>query len=233
MTGSRGNQIDLINYLLGGQNSPGGTNAGNAFGNLQQYFGNLGVPQSDLQRQSAGGLSNMLSNESPYSKTMNSAYGSLQEILNPGSMNPQLNQDLSMANQQGSRFGSANEILRGQAMTGLFNLRNQAAGTLGALGQSQANVLGQGYGVGQAQANQGDIGLQRMLSLFGGLLGLRQQSTQDVPITQTPNWMQSLGGGIQGMLPFLGGRSTPQQSSGFQTTPLSPGAGNPGLIPIP
>ena len=200
LQGARGSQIDLLQRLL--QGSPG-----NALAGIQSAFPNLGVPQTDLQRQSAGGISQFLSQDSPYMQTINKAFPALQAIMSPQN-NPLFQQGLSLANQQGGRFSSGNEILRGQALTNMFGMANQAAQTTGMLGQEVMGNFGQAFGVGQQQAQQGDIGLQRMLQLFGGLLGLRQQATMGLPITQTPNFLQSFGGagmGLSALLPFLGG----------------------------
>jgi hypothetical protein len=209
---ARSGQIDLLNSLLPafGQRSGAGGGFQNALGPLSQYFGNLGVPQSDLQRQSAGGISALLSNQSPAMSALNTAFPTLQGMLT--GTGPQFERDLSLANQQGQRFGSANEILRGEALRNLFNLRNQTAGTIGMLGQQQGNLFGQGFGIGQAQAQQGDIGLQRLLNLFGGLFGARQQMVAGLPITQQPTFGQTLGQNLSGLgmlLPFLGGGGSP------------------------
>src|SRR2546430_15849568 len=66
------------------------------------------------------------------------------------------------------------------------------------LGQQQAGVYGQGAQVGAQQAGQQDIQTQRTLQLLGGLLGLRQQMTAGLPIVQTPNMKQALGGALGG-----------------------------------
>ena len=61
-------------------------------------------------------------------------------------------------------------------------------GTLGALsGQAGAADFGRllgGFGVGQQQAQQGDIGLQRLLNLFGGLFSSRQAATASSTVVQ-------------------------------------------------
>lgn len=198
LVGLRNNQIGLLNSLLR-------PNAGGS--QLNSFFGNFGMPQSDLQRQSAGGISQFLGQDSPYMQTINKAFPALQAIMSPQN-NPLFNQAISLANQQGDRFSSGNDILRGQAVTGMFGMANQAAQTAGMLGNQVGNLFGQGFGIGQQQAQQTDVETQRRLQLLGGLLGLGQQATMGLPITQTPNWMQSLGGagmGFAGLLPFLGG----------------------------
>src|SRR5438132_12969833 len=77
-------------------------------------------------------------------------------------------------------------------------MRNQTANTVGMLGQQQAGLYGQGAQVGAQQAAQQDIQTQRTLQLLGGLLGLRQQMTAGLPITQTPNIKQALGSALGG-----------------------------------
>jgi hypothetical protein len=191
LQGARSSQIGLLQGLLPNQGQLG---QGNALQNISQAFGPLGVPQTDLQRQSAGNLTNMLNANAP-----GSAQNVLQGMLT--GTGPQFERDIANANQQGARFGSANEILRGEALRNLFNMRTQTAQTLQALNQG-------GFGIGAAQAAQGDIGLQRLLNLFGGLLGQRQQATMELPITQTPNTAQAAGGALGNigmLLPFLQG----------------------------
>ena len=211
LAGARGSQINLLQGLLPNQ---GQLQSGGALQNIMQAFGPLGVPQSDLQRQSAGNIGNMLNANAP-----GSAMNILQGMMT--GTGPQFERDIASANQQGQRFSSANEILRGEALRNLFNMRTQTAQTMGALNQG-------GFGIGQQQAQQGDIGLQRLLNLFGGLLGQRQQSTMEFPVTQTPNTGQALGGALSNfgsILPFLmgqgQGQGTPSGSGGgFLTSPL-------------
>jgi hypothetical protein len=188
LAGARSSQINTLQGLLGGGASGGG---------LQSFFGNLNVNPSDLQRQSAGGISQYLNQPNPAQRALDTSMPSLQEILTPGTMNPQFAQDLSLANQQGSRFGSGNEIMRGEAFRNLFNQRNQAAQTLGMLGQNanaanMGNLL-QGYGVGQNQALQAAQGPNTYAALLSGLLGMRQQMVGGLPITTTPGLGQQIG----------------------------------------
>ena len=201
LQGARGSQINLLQGLLPNQ---GQLQGGGALSNIMQAFGPLGVPQTDLQRRSAGNLTNMLNANAP-----GSAQNILQGMLT--GTGPQFERDIASANQQGQRFSSANEILRGEALRNLFNMRTQTAQTLGALNQG-------GFGIGTAQAAQGDIGLQRLLNLFGGLLGQRQQATMELPVTQTPNTFQAAGGALGNigmLLPFLGlGGGTPNTGTG-------------------
>src|SRR2546426_4124025 len=189
----RQNQLGSLDFLLGGQQGAQGQ-GGNPLDRLQSFFGPLGMPQTDLQRQGAGNMTSMLNANAP-----GSAMNTLQGMMT--GTGPQFERDIAGANQQGARFGSANEILRGEALRNLFNMRTQTAQTMGALNQ-------QGIGMGQQQAQQADVQTQRVLQLLGGLLGLRQQQTMELPITQRPNTMQTLGGVATNMgsiLPFLGG----------------------------
>src|SRR5256712_1225020 len=189
LAGARGAQIGDLNFLLGGRGQSG---AGSPLGRLQSFFGDFSMPQTDLQRQGAGKMTSMLNTNAP-----GSAMNVLQGMMT--GTGPQFERDIAGANQQGQRFGSANEILRREARRNLFNMRTQTAGAMGALNQ-------QGFGMGQAQAQQGDVQTQRVLQLLGGLLGLRQQATMELPITQTPNTAQAAGGGlsnIAALLPFL------------------------------
>lgn len=241
MQGTRQNQIGLLNYLLGFGGSPGtggqagqgrsfgnmatggrtggagSPQAGNAFltgqanplDRLESFFGQLGMPQSALQRQSTGGISRFLNQPAPEQRAFDMASGGLQEILSGGG--PQFERDLSLANQQGGRFGSANAIMRGEAFRNMFNARDQAARTLGMLassaGQNPFERLLGGFGVGQQESQQSDIETQRRLQLLLQLLGVGQQAAFNVPITQGQSpldqfgqvaalapWMSLLGG---------------------------------------
>jgi len=128
---------------------------------------------------------------------------------------PQFERDLSLANQQGGRFGSANAILRGEATRNLFNLRNQTAGTLGMLsgqaGQADFSRLMGAFGIGQQQAQQADIATQRLIQLLQGALGTAQQTAFNVPISQGQNWAGAIGQGgmdiaqLLALLPMLQG----------------------------
>ena len=190
----------LANNFGGGG---GGAGSGNAYlsgqadplARLQGFFGTLGSPQSDLQRQSAGGISQFLNQPAPETRALNIALPGLQEILSGGG--PQFERDLALANQQGGRFGSANAILRGEALRNLYNQRDQAAQTLGMLsqsaGQNPFNRLLGGFGVGQQQAQQGDIETQRRLQLLLQLLGVGQQTAFNLPITQGQSDLDQLG----------------------------------------
>jgi hypothetical protein len=216
LQGAQNTQLGILQQLLGG-------NGGSPLGNAQSIFGNFSMPQSDLQRQSAGGISQFLNMNSPAMQTQNQGFSVLQAIMNP-SNNPTFQQGLSLANQSGNRFGSANEILRGQALTNMFGLANQAAGTAAQLGNAKFGQLAGGFGIGQQQAQQSDVQTQRLLQLLGGALGLNQQLVGGLPITTTPSLGEQfgqLGTGIAGLtaaLPFLnsgsqGGGTTPTSAS--------------------
>lgn len=252
LRGTRNNQIQLLNYLLGfgqpgsgagqpgasmgadsmaasginlfnktGQRLGGGVGQSNAFlsgaanplDRLQSFFGNLGSPQTDLQRQSVSGISQFLNQPAPEQRALDISLPGLQEILQGGG--PQFERDLSLANQQGGRFGSANAILRGEALRNLYNQRESAAQTLGMLssaaGQNPFQRLAGAFGVGQQQAGQQDIETQRRLQLLMSLLGVGQQTAFNVPITQGSSFLDTLGqlGGLAAQLiPGGGARAT-------------------------
>lgn len=187
----RGQQIELLNALLGLQQPRGFTSrlGGSVQGNdplarLQSFFGQLGMPQSGLQRQGADAIGAMLGQPTPEQRALDISLPALQAMLT--GQGPQFEQDIALANQQGGRFGSANAVLRGEALRNLFNLRNQTAGTLGMLsggaGQANRGLAGQAFGIGQQQAQQSDIETQRRLQLLLQLLGVQQQSVFNVPI---------------------------------------------------
>src|SRR5258705_7912818 len=119
-----------------------------------KLLGGLGSPQSTLQMQGADALGTMLRQPTPEQRALDISLPALQSMLT--GTGPQFDQDLSLANQQGGRFGSSNAILRGEAFKNLYNLRNQTAGTLGLLSQGAGNanrgLAGQAFGVGQQQA---------------------------------------------------------------------------------
>lgn len=150
--------------------------------------------------QGADAIGAMLRGPTPEQRAFDISLLQLQQMLT--GQGPQFERDLSLANQQGGRFGSANEILRGEALRNLFNMRTQVAQTLGLLGQGagQANrgLAGQAFGVGQQQAQQGDIETQRRLQILMQLAGVGQQTAFNVPIQQG-------GGGLGGLLGGLGG----------------------------
>lgn len=161
---------------------------------LQNVFGNL-APE---------GIKQFLNQPTPEQQALNTALPGLQEMLSGGA-SPQFNQDLALANQQGGRFGSANEILRGQALTGLWNQRNQAANTLGML----SSAAGQGQ---SRQAGFMDMETQRRLQLLMSLLGTSQSASFNLPFVTQPSVLDTIGqiGGTAAALgwgPFGGGNS--------------------------
>src|SRR2546421_6113016 len=192
----RQQQIGLLQQLLGfpqggqGGGAPGQPGqGGDPLARLQQFFGTLGSPQTDLQRQTGTGISQYLNQPAPEQRALDVAMPGLQEILSGGG--PQFERDLSLANQQGGRFGSANAILRGEALRNLYNQRGQAAQTLGLLsanaGQNPfSRLLGAGA-YGNQQAGQADIETQRRLAILLNLLGVGQQASFNVPTTQSPS----------------------------------------------
>lgn len=252
LQGTRQNQIGLLNYLLGFGNAPGqgqgqtpgghhgilaalalqrggGANAylggqANPLDRLQSFFGQLGMPQSDLQRQSSTGISQFLNQPAPEQRALDVAMPGLQEILQGGG--PQFERDLSLANQQGGRFGSSNAILRGEAFRHQYNARDQAAQTLGMLsmsaGQNPFARLLQGFGIGGQEAGQADIETQRRLQLLMQLLGVAQQTAFNVPITQGQSPLDALGqiGGIATGIASL----FPGGGGGKNTTGVAKGA---------
>lgn len=200
----RAQQLQLLQALL----QPGG---------IEKFFGPLGVPQSDLQRQAAGGISQFLNQPAPEQRAFDVSRPILEGMLT--GTGPQFERDISMANQQGGRFGSANAILRGEALRHLFNQRTQTAETLGMLaGQAGQNPFGRllaGGGFGTELAKQGDIGTQRLIQLLSGILGVGQQTAFNLPITQQPNFLEQGGSALSGLsqllalLPLLQGRGAP------------------------
>lgn len=240
LSGLRSQQIQLLQQLLGlgGTGAPGApTNSGSLFGNmranlaaqkaaaggagapgplgggdptarLQQFFGPLS-PFSATDAQRGGtGVSQFLNQPAPEQRALDVAMPGLQEVLNGGG--PQFEQDLSLANSQGPRFGSANAILRGEALKNLYNQRGQAAQTLG--------LLSQGAGAGQArQAGFADLETQRRLQILMNLLGVAQQATFNVPTTQQPSPFSQLLG--------LGGLAAGLGWNPLAKTPAAPGTG--------
>jgi len=166
-----------------------------------QTLGGIGSPQSGLQMQGADALGTMLRQPTPEQRALDISLPALQSMLTGAG--PQFEQDLAMANQQGGRFGSANAILRGEAFKNLYNMRNQVAQTLGLLsggaGQANRGLAGQAFGVGQQQAQQGDIETQRRLQILMQLLGVGQQTAFNVPIQQGGGGLGDLLKGVAGI----------------------------------
>lgn len=213
--------INILNRGMGGMSRGGGPNAyiggqSNPLDRLQQFFGGLGVPQSDLQRQGGDALGAMLRQPTPEQRAMDISMPALESMLQ--GYGPQFERDIASANQQGGRFGSSNAILRGEALRNLFNMRTQVAGTMGMLGQGagQANrgLAGQAFGMGQQQAGQADIETQRRLQLLMQLLGVQQQNVYNVPLQQGGgmDWLKQLAGmGVGFAVGGPGGAAAGQQ----------------------
>lgn len=244
LIGPRADTLALLRYLLGYGSPSGGGGAGSQqygklspavaknaarqgsglpdlsgdpTGRLEGFFGKLGVPTSDLQRQSLGGIQQYLAAPPPEQK----ALGALDKILtqNPGqgmldALQPRFQQNLSAANQQGPRFSSGNELLRARAVDD-YNLLSQQAMQQGVqqqlqaaqlsslLGNSIFDRLSSAYGIGQQEANQGDIATQRRLGILMNLLGVQQSSTLGLPVTQGQNFWTGLGQGATNFASIL------------------------------
>jgi hypothetical protein len=148
MQGLRQQNIDLLmSFMKQGAFEQGG--AGRNF-----FFG-VGPNSVD----------NFLSRESPEMATYNSMRPILEGMMT--GTGPQFERDIAGANSQGGRFGSANAILRGEALRNLFNQRTQTANTLGSLaGQAGSSQFDRLF----SQQNQ-------MLQLISGLFGMSQSAT--------------------------------------------------------
>lgn len=186
---------------------------------LESFFGPLGTPVTDLQRQSVGGMQQFLSSN-PYSQSQNA----LSQILGmaPGqgimeALQPHFERNLAAANQTGGRFGSANAIMRSRALED-YNLLGaqaaqqgqqqqlQAAEAMRMLGGQQVNDLTAGYNLGGAFGQQVNSGQQQSLQLLLNQLQTAQAATLGVPTSQQPSgWdrlLQGFGAGAQ-FLPYL------------------------------
>lgn len=170
-------------------------------------LGQLGVPQSGLQRQGADALGTMLGQPTPEQRALDISLPQLQAMLT--GTGPQFERDIATANDQGARFGSSNAILRGEALRNLFNMRTGVAQTLGLLAQGAGNanrgLAGQAFATGQQQAQQGDVETQRRLQVLLQLLMGGQQAAFNVPIQEGGGLGKFLGGlaGL-GLGSFLG-----------------------------
>lgn len=171
--------------------------------NPQSYLatlGQLGVPQSALQRQGADAIGTQLSQPTPEQRALDISLPQLQSMLS--GTGPQFERDLALANQEGGRFGSANAVMRGEALKNLYNLRTQIAQTLGMLsgeaGQANRGLAGQAYAIGQSQAGQADIETQRRLQVLLQLLTAGQGAAFNVPI-QEGGGLGSFLGGLAGL----------------------------------
>src|SRR3990167_9882235 len=196
LQGLRSGQLQLLQSLL----QPGGQG-------IRNFFGELGSPQTDLQRQSVGGISQFLNQPSPEMRALETTRPILEGMLT--GTGPQFERDISLANQQGGRFGSANAVLRGEAFRNLFNQRDQAAQTLGLLSQAAGqNPFSRLMGAGQfgtTLAQQGDVGTQRLLQFIQWIMSQGQGAAFNVPIQQQPSGWDNFLSAAGTVVPFVGG----------------------------
>lgn len=174
---------------------------------MESYFGQLGIPTTALQQQATGGMQQFLASD-PYGQARNA----LNQILgNPGeAYRTDFERSLAQANQSGGRFGSANALMRSQALNDYNSaaLKNQlgAAQGIQGLGAQQMADLTGGYNMGSAQANQNASGQQQAIQLLLSQLQTAQGATMGAPTQQQPSgfgqFMQGFGG-IAQLLPFL------------------------------
>jgi hypothetical protein len=199
LQGARQQQIDFLNHILGfgsGQGAMPQRQGGGALSKLfnknfagkggSQQFGNQGANLEEFfgalspLTGGAGGTQNPLdqfvNTPSAEQRALDISMPALQEMIS-GQPGAQFERDISMANQQGGRFGSANAILRGEAHRNLLNARQ---GAMGMLGQ-----LSQGAGAGQQrQFNMADTENQRRMQLLSGLLSVLQGPTVGAPVKE-------------------------------------------------
>lgn len=210
--GVRKQQVDLLTKLF----SPGGWQG------ISDTFGQVGSPTTPLQRQATGGISQFLNQPAPEQRALDTSMPALQNILNgrPGqgvidALQPSFERNLTLANQQGSRFGSGNAILRSRALED-FNLLGaqaaqqgqqtqlQAADMLrllsGAAGQAPFDRMTQAAGVGAQEAGQQDLETQRRIQLIAMLLGGAQGAAFNIPFVQQTPYQP---GFLEQLLPLL------------------------------
>lgn len=174
---------------------------------FETVYGPLGIPTTPLQQQSSGGMSQFLASD-PYKQAQTALNGILG---NPGeAFRPDFERSLAAANQTGGRFGSANAVLRSNALNDYNSKAIQAQ--LGAaqgiqqLGGQQSNDYTSAYNMGTAQANQNASGQQQAIGLLNQALGQAQSATIGGPQQQQPSGWQNFiqgAGGISQLLPFL------------------------------
>jgi hypothetical protein len=197
LQGSRAHMINFLNHMLGfgsgGQqqqgkfgnlagaakaNAQGGGGTqqfGNAGANLEEFFGALS-PLTGGAGGSQNPLDQFVNTPSAEQRALDTSMPALQEMIS-GQPGAQFERDISKANQQGGRFGSANAILRGEAHLNLLNSRQGAMQTLG--------MLSQGAGAGQQrQFNMADVGNQRRQAILGQLLGALMGPTLGAPVKE-------------------------------------------------
>jgi hypothetical protein len=199
LAGSRQHQIDFLNHILGFGSGQGGMprregggalsdlfnknfagkgatgQFGNMGANLEEFFGALS-PLSGGAGGTGNPLDQFVNTPSAEQRALDISMPALQEMIS-GQPGAQFERDISMANQQGGRFGSANAILRGEAHRNLLNSRQ---GAMGMLGQ-----LSQGAGAGQQrQFDMADTANQRRMAILGQLLGALQGPTLGAPVKE-------------------------------------------------
>jgi hypothetical protein len=215
----RGDMTGLLSSLFG--------NGGSGGAGLSQMFGQLGSPATPLQRQSTGAASAYLNQPAPEQQALDMSKPMLQNIMNsaPGqgimdALQPQFQQHLAQADQQGGRFGSANAYMRSQSLND-YNLLGaqaaqqgqqtqlQAANALQMLsnqaGQNPFSRIMQAGQLGSADANQADQQNQRTIQLLTFLMGGGQQAAFGQPYVQTKPGQQGFNWGD--LLGFLGGNA--------------------------
>lgn len=167
----RNSSMDMFNSMF----QPGG------FESMAQRF----MPTSSLQRTSRSGIEAFLNQPAPEMRTFETARPILEGMLT--GTGPQFEADIGAANATGGRFGSANAIMRGEALRHLFNQRTQTAQTLGMLAGQAGDAPFKRMLAGGEFANNEAI---QRAQLLIGLLGMGLQ-------TSTPQ-----GGGGSGIMDF-------------------------------
>lgn len=189
-------------------------------------LGALGVPQSALQMAGANSIQQQLASPTPEQQAFNISLPQLQAMLT--GTGPQFEHDLASANQTGNRFGSANALMRGEALRNLYNLRTQVAQTLGLLGQGAGGanraLAGQAFDVGKQQAGQADIETQRRLQILLHFLTSGQQAAFNVPTKEGSSWLKTLGT-LASLAATVGNAFGGGNSSGDGPIKSGPGAG--------
>lgn len=174
---------------------------------FETVFGPLGIPTTPLQQQSSGGMSQFLASD-PYKQAQTALNGILG---NPGeAYRPDFERSLAAANQTGGRFGSANAVLRSNALNDYNSKSLQAqlgaAQGIQGLGAQQSNDYTSAYNMGTSQANQAASGQQQAIQLFLNQLQTAQSATLGAPVQNQPSFTQDVisgAGGFSQLLPFL------------------------------
>lgn len=166
---------------------------------ILKLLGQLGVPQSALQRQGADATGAMLNQPTPEQRALDFAMPSIQGMLT--GTGPQFEHDIAAGNQVGNRFGSANALMRGEAYRNLYNMRDHLLGTLGLLsgqaGTANRGIAQQAFDTGKQQASQADVETQRRIQILMQWLNAGQQAAFNHPTQSgdviTPLLGQALG----------------------------------------